>query len=118
MFFLIPLSCYSLYIIPSWVEGQNHKTRTLNEVEYLFYFLQSPLFIFELAMIPLSSEAPTEATGLQHRCFLVKFTKCLRTPILKNICERQIATPKIEYCPRSNKEKQELLSQIARKVLL
>ena len=25
---------------------------------------------------------------LQHRCFLVKFTKFLRTHILKNICER------------------------------
>ena len=25
---------------------------------------------------------------LQHRCFPVKFTKCLRTPILKKICER------------------------------
>ena len=25
---------------------------------------------------------------LQHRCFLVKFSKFLRTPILKNICER------------------------------
>ena len=28
---------------------------------------------------------------LQHRCFLVKFAKFLRTPILKNICERQTA---------------------------
>ena len=25
---------------------------------------------------------------LPHRCFPVKFAKCLRTPILKNICER------------------------------
>ena len=25
---------------------------------------------------------------LQHRCFLVKFAKLLRTPILKKICER------------------------------
>ena len=25
---------------------------------------------------------------LQHRCFSVKFAKFLRTPILKNICER------------------------------
>ena len=24
----------------------------------------------------------------QHGCFIVKFTKFLRTPILKNICER------------------------------
>ena len=26
--------------------------------------------------------------ALQHRCFPVKFAKFLRTPILKNICER------------------------------
>ena len=25
--------------------------------------------------------------GLQHRCFLVNSMKCLRTPILKNICQ-------------------------------
>ena len=27
---------------------------------------------------------------LQHSYFLVKFAKCLRTPILKNICERML----------------------------
>ena len=33
---------------------------------------------------------------LQHRCFTVKFAKFLRTPILKNICERLLL--KIKYC--------------------
>ena len=27
---------------------------------------------------------------LQHKCFPVKFTKLLRTPILKNICKRLV----------------------------
>ena len=40
------------------------------------------LFLIETSGLQLNYKVP------QHRCFPVKFVKPLRTPILKNICER------------------------------
>ena len=45
-------------------------------------------FIFTTILVEVSKARNFIKIRLQHRCFPVNFAKFLRTPILKNICER------------------------------
>ena len=52
-------------------------------------FTRKHLF-WSLFSIKLQAGVNFVKKGLQHRYFPVKFTKFLRTPILKNICKRLV----------------------------
>ena len=54
------------------------------------HLLQSAFFIKVASLRPATATLLKKT--LQHKCFLVTFAKFLRTPNLKNICERLLLT--------------------------
>ena len=47
---------------------------------------------------------------LQHRCFLVKFAKFIKTPILKNICQRLFLSDPMASCNEMHRKSQIFIS--------
>ena len=71
----------------------SRNTNITRTIQVYHFFLGSINFqcIFSLVYTVYCQKQPPEVfikKRLQHRCFPVKFTKFLGTPILKNICQR------------------------------
>ena len=77
--------CWSLFLIKSQAlvkNGQTHSNCSLAKAECVWPFCESYNFIKKI---------------LQHRCFLIKFAKFLRTPILKNTYKRLLLNFAVKY---------------------
>ena len=64
--------------------SQNSQENTCVRVPFLIKLQASPFFNNAIGLLACSFIKKK----LQHRCFPVSVAKILRTPILKNICER------------------------------
>ena len=111
--------CASFYFWKTFVSQNMHHVITKNENDYQLDFFGEQLVVRKMLLsqklivtlhkkwsFPLTISSLNDARSrrncefrsatflkrLQHRCFLVKFAKCLRTTILKNIWERLLLT--------------------------
>ena len=97
--FLMGIFLKHLWLIPNILKWQNCKTFTKlvpSQTPSRTSHRRCSVKKIFLKIYKISPESPVLETvflnffkkRLQHRCFPVKIAKVLRTPILKNICER------------------------------
>ena len=89
LFFLMDIFLKHLWLIPNLTGLQEF----CQACSFTDPFLRQPPRVFStkkviLKICEISQENDFIKKRLQHRCFPVKFRKFLKTPTLKNICER------------------------------
>ena len=79
---------FTLIIYTCYITYTSHCRRSRIQKQPLEMFLKTPVLEFLFYKVASLQPSNVVKKRLLHRCFPMKYDKFLKTPILKNFCER------------------------------